>query len=468
MIISILFFLLMFVLLIKFKKAKVAVSEEEVKKSKLPKRVYAFGFYVDSLIPKKKSLQEKEMQNALFKSEETLRIERVKTISIIFLCLILGAFISLVFSLKNSNDKPVEELTRPKFGESAREEIQVKGLSEDTEISISVSGRDPSEEEMEDIFQKVFERMKTRILGENESLLHVTANLDMETETEEGISLTYKSSNPEILSNRGLFKEENIEEPGEEIHFRVTLEYKDYKSEKEFSVRVYPVELSEKEKLLKEIQEADANTSSDDKLVLPTEIDGRKIQYAEKKESANAFFGLLIVVAVLLWFLPKERMKSAYKKRNREMEESYSTVVMKLKIFIHAGMSIRGAWFRVVEDYQKSLRDKKKKEYVYEEMLITKREISDGRSEEEAYLNFGRRAGSHLYLKLGNMLSQNVRQGISGLEKQFETEVSEAMETRKNQALRKGEEAETKLLFPMLLMLLVVLVTLTVPAFMSF
>ena len=47
-------------------------------------------------------------------------------------------------------------------------------------------------------------------------------------------------------------------------------------------------------------------------------------------------------------------------------------------------------------------------------------------------------------------------------------EAKEAMEERRQLAKKMGEEAGTKLLFPMILMLLVVLVILIVPAMMSF
>ena len=65
------------------------------------------------------------------------------------------------------------------------------------------------------------------------------------------------------------------------------------------------------------------------------------------------------------------------------------------------------------------------------------------------------------------MLSQSVRQGISGLSENFEEEMRSAMEQKKNEALKKGEEAGTRILFPMMLMLAVVIASLVVPALMS-
>ena len=50
----------------------------------------------------------------------------------------------------------------------------------------------------------------------------------------------------------------------------------------------------------------------------------------------------------------------------------------------------------------------------------------------------------------------------------LEKEVTDALENRKRKARILGEEAQTKLLFPMLLQLVIVLALLMLPAFLSF
>ncbi len=50
----------------------------------------------------------------------------------------------------------------------------------------------------------------------------------------------------------------------------------------------------------------------------------------------------------------------------------------------------------------------------------------------------------------------------------LENETKIAFEERKQQAKRLGEEAQTKLLFPMILMLTVVMIIIMIPAYMSF
>lgn len=105
--------------------------------------------------------------------------------------------------------------------------------------------------------------------------------------------------------------------------------------------------------------------------------------------------------------------------------------------------------------------------YAYEEMIYTMREMQGGVSEAESYEHFGKRCGLSKYMKLGALLSQNIRKGTKGLVKILEQEAGQALEEKRQTARRKGEETSTKLLLPMSLMLIVVLIIIVVPAFLS-
>ena len=70
-------------------------------------------------------------------------------------------------------------------------------------------------------------------------------------------------------------------------------------------------------------------------------------------------------------------------------------------------------------------------------------------------------------MKMGALLSQNLRKGTKGLGDMLSMEAIEAMEERRNRAKRLGEEAGTKLMIPMVMMLIVVMIIVVVPAFMS-
>ena len=104
---------------------------------------------------------------------------------------------------------------------------------------------------------------------------------------------------------------------------------------------------------------------------------------------------------------------------------------------------------------------------MYEEMRYTLNELMNGRPESECYEAFGRRCESPVYRKFGMLLSQNLRKGTRGLTNLLQREAQEAFEERKNIAKKLGEEAGTKLKIPLFLMLAVVFVIVTVPAFLT-
>ena len=91
-----------------------------------------------------------------------------------------------------------------------------------------------------------------------------------------------------------------------------------------------------------------------------------------------------------------------------------------------------------------------------------------GYSETEAYLEFGRRCGIHSYVKFAGLLEQNIKKGTKGLKEILNNEVTEAFEERKALARKRGDEAGTQLLIPMVIMLIISIVIIIVPAILSF
>ena len=134
-------------------------------------------------------------------------------------------------------------------------------------------------------------------------------------------------------------------------------------------------------------------------------------------------------------------------------------------------MTMHGAFTKIAFDYEKKKAESKNfKEirYAYEEMLIVSYEMQSGVSEVKCYENFGKRCKENLYIKLGVLLSQNLKKGSQNVSVLLDEEMRNTLEVRKNLAKKLGEEAGTKLLLPMILMLAVVLIILIFPAFLSF
>ena len=101
-------------------------------------------------------------------------------------------------------------------------------------------------------------------------------------------------------------------------------------------------------------------------------------------------------------------------------------------------------------------------------MSKTYYQITSGKAEGEAYEEFGRRCGLQPYMKLSGMLIQNRKEGMKNINQMMGVEMAAAFEERKNLAKRRGEEAGTKLLAPLFLMLGVVMVMVMVPAMLAF
>ena len=158
--------------------------------------------------------------------------------------------------------------------------------------------------------------------------------------------------------------------------------------------------------------------------------------------------------------------KEEEKRRIRQMKTDYPQIINKFNLYIGAGMTIRRAWSCIADDYEKK-RERYGKRVAYEEMIYTLHEIQGGAPEGECYEKYGNRCGISRYRKFGTMLSQNLRKGSRGITDLLEREAEEAFEDRKNMAKKLGEEAGTKLMIPMFIMLSVVFVIVTVPAFFS-
>ena len=153
--------------------------------------------------------------------------------------------------------------------------------------------------------------------------------------------------------------------------------------------------------------------------------------------------------------------------REWELRRDYAQMVSKLVLLMGAGSAVRTAWETMVRDYERKREAGGGRRYVYEEMTLACRELQNGISEGRAYENFGLRCRLPCYLKLSALLEQNLKKGNKGLTQMLQAEVTEAFEQRKELAREQGEKASTRLLFPMVLMLAVVMLLVLIPAGMS-
>ena len=200
---------------------------------------------------------------------------------------------------------------------------------------------------------------------------------------------------------------------------------------------------------------------------LPEAIRGKAVSYYRQMDERGLVLIImaLLVISLLIAQKKQDEMQEEAR-RSRQMIRDYPEIIGKLTLYLGAGMTVKRAFRKVVEEYERQKKTTGVR-CAYEEMQKTCREMESGHTEAESYENFGRRCKVQAYVRFGALLSQNLRKGTRGLTELLKMEAIQAFEDRKARARRLGEEAGTKLLLPMFLMLTVVLVIVIVPAFLS-
>lgn len=338
------------------------------------------------------------------------------------------------------------------------------------DLILEVEGQNYSEQEIPQILEKAAQKLEKIVLGENQSFDEVRTDLKLVTQIPEtGVEVRWEMDRYDLLELSGKIIQEKVSDKGEIVQLKATLKAGKKEMEHIFYVHLFPQKLSKEERQKKKIKDQamaiEANDKSSPYVVLPEYVDGKKLTWRYPQDSRAAGILLLgIFLAGFLIFWEGYEKKKKETLRKEELLREYPQIVSQITLFVKAGMPVRMAWFKIAETYEK---EKKVSQSAYEEMVYTMNEIKHGISEGESYERFGQRCGLISYRRLGTLLSGNIKKGAKGMTELLKKETMEAFEERKNRAKKLGEEAGTKLLGPMFMMLLVVLIIIVVPAFLS-
>lgn len=200
---------------------------------------------------------------------------------------------------------------------------------------------------------------------------------------------------------------------------------------------------------------------------LPENLDSKNISfYKISSKPTILFLPLGILTAVLIFFSSLTNVDKLLKSRAGELTSDYPEIVSKLLLLHGAGLTIQNAFATILEDYKKK-NVHSDNHYIYQEIERTLNKIKSGSPESGSYAEMGKRCQLHSYIKLGTLLEQNIRKGSSDLQNALNYEVKEAFSLHKSNVLSSGEKNGTKMLFPMILILTVVMILIIIPAFLS-
>lgn len=390
--------------------------------------------------------------------------------------LLIGTLFSTVLKFQTDTGRILEEtgiISRGNYRDGSKNISLEASLGEKYrgEFRIEIMAKTLNKKEAEDLLMKFWEEISIQVLEENMDSEHISSDLNLAEEWEGyPFRVEWQSSMPEIVSRSGVVA--NVQEP-DKVLLTALIRYENWQWVRELSIIVRAPELTEEELLEVEIKEllqnAEKQYREEEQWSLPDMVQGQKIRWKEKTENSSLVFWVLTVFcAAGIFFLSDKDLHDGVEKKKAQMKDAYPVIVNKMALYLGAGMTVRGAFCKIAEKYQDDVNQGGRLQPAYNEMLHTCRELQAGVSEGTAYEHFGRRSGLQEYIRLAALLSQNLKKGNSALLSRLREETAIAMEERIHRRKQAGEEASTKLLVPMMMMLALVMIFIMIPAFSSF
>lgn len=343
------------------------------------------------------------------------------------------------------------------------------GENEKEEIQILVEERKYTREEFEQIVEREIPHLERYVLGKNKSIDEVEKDLNfISFLPNTPILVQWSTSDIELVDKKGKVYSDKIKEK-RLIEVIATISYEECSSEYSFWIGILPKVYTRQEQLKKKLEDIVAERMKEsrykDLVELPVSMEDIPIKWSVEEEGGKGVIFLLgLGVSLSLYPLMDKDLMKKKERRDKELLTDYPEMIHKFTLYIGAGMSLFGAWEKIVKESEVRIEEGR---YLYKEMLVTYKELTTGVSEIIAYERFGRRIKLIPYLRFSSYLEQSTKKGNHTLLSQLELEVAESFALRKEMAKQKGEEAGTKLLFPMIIMLALVLVIIIVPAFSS-
>lgn len=354
-------------------------------------------------------------------------------------------------------------------------DLNVKTKEWNHSFSYLVKEKAYTREEAEQLYRKFAGELPSLICGGNQTLQEVTEDLKLANAYKDyPFTVSWSSTDQNRVSSRGKVNRKGLEDEGQWVTLHALVREADTGLEQELTLKVFlaPEKLSEEELFFRRVEESvismDKVSAQKEIVTLPVSVEGKELTWKETKQDHSIFILLLFGAASLFVGRAMDHdLQKADRKRLKELQKEYPEFAGRLRLYLCAGMTARNAFGRVAQDYAERT-GKKKRLFLESEMKIACNQLSNGLPEAQVYQEWGARCGEMRYRRLGFLLSVQLKQGNDRLLQLLEQEADVAREDQRNQARKEGEEAGTKLLFPMILILIMVMLLVLLPAYVDF
>ena len=389
---------------------------------------------------------------------------------IILIFLIFSIIAILIGEIDDFNQKnlDIEMLIRPKPYEDNQKvefNLDITGIENGEKLNYSgdIEAGKLQENEIDNYLYQTLENVEKIMFREGEAKDRVLTGINIPDRLPENpVDISFRTSESGILLANGNINFETVKAKTT-ITVSILASYMEKEATKDIDITVYPKELSDEERIklaVKDKLDLLLLSNENEVIKLPQEIEGHSIRaYFPKEKLTGEIIVFDVLLMICLFVVFNEKNKKKIKDREEELKNGYTEFIGRFVILLGAGLSISAVWKKLEFGFEsnKSLHD---------EVRLTLWEIGNGKTEREAYENFGKRTGGTKYSKFVSVINQSLKLGSGQLLERLMSESEEAMFERRNRAKVMGEIADTKLLLPMMLQLLIMLIIM-IPALMT-
>ncbi len=419
-----------------------------------------------------KMMDQKQVMTEEVRNQESDRFVRDQAAIV----LIAGALFLLVLaaSLAAGFHKPESiTLKREGFGRGSREiPLILEQDGKEKEYLLNLGEQDISKEEVEDIFKAFFKKLERSMAGENQSLTQVRKPLYFpERLSGFPFSLSYQPEDSNIINLNGTIgkKGRGLEMGSLSTQISVTAAYGNLRETKTFPVIVLSPETERKTDLEKAAdvltkQEKDSRSLAE--FTFPSSLGGVRVRRPGHGGIPSGWIALFLIVAVLPFFRHYS-LKNKVMERQKETEADFSIIVHLFALFMSAGLSFPSSVTRISQAYREG-RIVPERRVAFDRILVMENRMHDGVSSKEALREWAGTYSFAGYRKLALILTQCMTKGQKEAMIMMEKEEGQAFTDRIDKARTEGEEARTRLLFPMIVLLAATMILIMFPALMNF
>ena len=391
-----------------------------------------------------------------------------KIILVAILISVLSIIAGIIYDsgLKNME---ITKLKRPEVYEDAEDinfGVKVSGIDDKEQLKYTgqIEAKKIAEGEIQDYLIKTLEQVEKTMFREGESKDRVLTGVNIPLSLPQNpVNISFSTSESGVLLENGdinfdLVKEKQL------ITVKLLASYEGKESERNIDITVFPQFLTGEEKIrfaVKEKIDKLLAGGENEIIEIPSEVEGHGVKvFIPKEEITGSILGFTLLFIICLFIVFNEKNKKKIKDREEELKNGYTEFVGRFVILLGAGLSISSVWKKLEISFASN-------KSLSEEIRLTLWETNNGKTEREAYENFGKRIGGTQYAKFVSVINQSLKLGSGQLLARLEAESEAAMFERRNKAKVMGEMADTKLLMPMMLQLVFIMLIIMVPALMA-